>query len=70
MKQITTLICLLILSSCTPSGAEKSKSIGDYDIIVIDSCEYIEYSFCFGTQSGVYSLTHKGNCEFCKQRNK
>ena len=28
-------------------------------ILVIDSCEYISWS---------YGLTHKGNCRFCKER--
>ena len=40
------------------------KAIGTdaqpYDIIVIDSCEYVK---------GYYRLAHKGNCRFCKERN-
>ena len=40
------------------------KAIGTddlyYDIIVIDSCEYVK---------GFYRLAHKGNCRFCKERN-
>ena len=41
------------------------KAIGtdalSYDIIVIDSCEYV---------TRFHKLAHKGNCRFCKERNK
>jgi len=37
-----------------------------YQVIVIDSCQYI---YCwFGAASGGGSLTHKGNCKFCDAR--
>lgn len=42
----------------------------DYEIKTIDGCEYIEVSWCVGSQSGYYSLTHKGNCKFCAERSK
>lgn len=38
-----------------------------YEIITIDSCEYI-YAW-FGQGNGGGSLTHKGNCKYCKNRN-
>lgn len=34
------------------------------DVLVIDSCEYITIA------GGECSLTHKGNCKFCAERNK
>ena len=41
------------------------KAIGtdgkSYNVIVIDSCEYV---------TRFYKLAHKGNCRFCKERNK
>ena len=37
-----------------------------YVIIVLDSCEYI-YAW-FGGGYGGGTLTHKGNCKFCKER--
>ena len=41
------------------------KAIGtdgrSYEVIVIDSCEYIKR---------FSRLAHKGNCRFCKERNK
>ena len=38
-----------------------------YQIFVIDSCEYI-YAW-FGNGYGGGSITHKGNCKFCRERN-
>lgn len=37
------------------------------ETIVFDSCEYIGYVSGFTDTS---FLTHKGNCKFCKERNK
>ena len=37
------------------------KFYADYNVVKIDSCEYI--------QSG-YRLTHKGNCKYCTERRK
>ena len=39
----------------------KRPLIGDYDIKVIDGCEYIEIDKSNGN-TRVYSSTHKGNC--------
>ena len=39
---------------------------GDFHVYDIDSCEYITYRI--GSNGGL--LTHKGNCKFCKERNK
>ena len=76
MKKLLILSLLFsILCSCaneTDNSKIKYKStdknyeaIGTdalpYDIIVIDSCEYV---------TGYYKLAHKGNCRFCKERNK
>ena len=75
MKKLLILSLLFsILCSCaneTDNSKTKYKStdknykaIGTddlyYDIIVIDSCEYVK---------GFYRLAHKGNCRFCKERN-
>ena len=75
MKKLLILSLLFsILCSCaneTDNSKKKYKStdknykaIGTdaltYDIIVIDSCEYV---------TGYHKLAHKGNCRFCKERN-
>ena len=59
---------LVFLQSCEmPEGNRQSKD--GYSVIVIDSCEYIEVKGMLGADNGYYSLTHKGNCKFCKTRN-
>lgn len=72
------LICLLtavlsatVFCSCKekkspkPDGEDGSKN---YSIKVIDGCEYIECDYN-SNQARVYSLTHKGNCKYCTERN-
>jgi uncharacterized protein YcfL len=60
-------IILLTLVTLMMVGCDYQNPDGSYDTskslmtqtIVIDSCEYIE---------GYYTLAHKGNCRFCKER--
>lgn len=40
----------------------------EFDIRVIDGCEYIEYSAWINPNCKIYTITHKGNCKYCKQR--
>lgn len=67
-------ICLMlsvIFYGCDPqpqNGSSETNN-GDFVTKVIDSCEYIEYDYGIFDQR-VYSLTHKGNCKFCTERNK
>ena len=76
MKKLLILSLLFsILCSCaneTDNSKIKYKSTGknykaigtdgrSYDVIVIDSCEYV---------TRFHNLAHKGNCRFCKERNK
>lgn len=64
------IFCLTWLSCNNEDGVIDIKKESFYAIKIIDSCEYIEYSYLTGADVGLYSLTHKGNCKFCKQRNK
>ncbi len=71
MKNIIILFLLTIfLSSChLDSTIKKTKTLDQYggqdvQIMVVDSCEYILFL------DNIYSVTHKGNCKFCKIRNK
>ena len=63
------ILMAILLSSCNPQpkGESTTTKYGDYAIKVIDSCEYIEFDYGIVDQR-VYSLTHKGNCKFCKIR--
>ena len=64
-KNIIILGVSIALLSCG-NGIIKEKDIGikDMKIVIIDSCEYIQYhTYVFE------SITHKGNCKFCAKRN-
>jgi hypothetical protein len=61
------LLAVVFLIGCETPQGERHKKDG-YSIIEIDNCQYIEVSNWVGSQSGYYSLTHKGNCKFCLQR--
>lgn len=68
---IVLLIALFSLAACqkaTPNKGDTATDYGDFKLRVIDSCEYLEYDHTLGVD-GQYSLTHKGNCKFCKERN-
>lgn len=66
---ILVVLVAVIFCGCEhPRGNREEKE--GYSIIFIDSCEYIEVSSMLGAQQGYYSLTHKGNCKFCTERNK
>ena len=69
---LSLLFCMLCLVNEKYNSKTKYKptdknyqAIGTdgkfYDIIVIDSCEYVK---------AFNRLAHKGNCRFCKERNK
>jgi len=66
MRKLIILIIAIIFSCSSdfePEGGSMLDKRG-YNIIVVDSCEYL-YS-----HSGMYTavLAHKGNCKFCKAR--
>jgi hypothetical protein len=70
----TLLIALLILSGCANKYESETevryndvplKEIVDgvnYQIVIIDSCEYIFGTDC-SAYNGGYFLSHKGNCK-------
>ncbi len=70
MKKLILLILISIsIMSCSNSMTDHSKvynqelELDNAKIVIFDSCEYIQFH--------VYaynSITHKGNCKFCKQR--
>lgn len=63
-KIILFALTALIMVGCTEEDsngniAVNTGSANNPDIIIIDSCEYVNW---------VYRLAHKGNCRFCKER--
>ena len=47
------------------SDVDKMKLERKCDVVIIDDCEYIILIGDYKAQS----ITHKGNCKFCLQRN-
>lgn len=67
-KYIIIAIVFIIINSIHDAGA-KEYIHSNYDIEIIDSCEYIVYNRTL--MSGhIFGLTHKANCKFCIERNK
>jgi hypothetical protein len=71
MKKLALIIALVaILTSCespVKNVEHTTQPNVGYNIVVIDSCEYIEVDYGIFDQR-IYSLTHKGNCKFCAER--
>ena len=68
LNMIRATILLAVFVGCEqPIGESKTETDKNYTIKVIDSCEYIECDYGIFDQR-VYSLTHKGNCKFCEDR--
>lgn len=62
------LMALLSMSCEKASRTEKDSAI-EYDVIEIDSCEYIMVQSEAYRLKKVTSIAHKGNCKYCKERN-
>lgn len=71
MKKIILLaLAALMMVGCeykTDFEIEEAKRLNGFNIVVIDSCEYLEKSDARGHQGYGY-FAHKGNCRFCKER--
>ena len=71
MKKIILLaLTALMVVGCdneTDTEIEEQKCLNGFNIIVIDSCEYLKKRE-YGGYSGWGFLAHKGNCRFCKER--
>ena len=60
----------LLLMSCGETARTEKYSTLEYDVIEIDSCEYIMASNPKRVAGRkVISIAHKGNCKYCKERN-
>ena len=65
---LAILMLAAVFSSCNTPTAETVEDGDGYNVIVIDSCEYIEVKGMVGANNGYYSITHKGNCKLCAAR--
>lgn len=59
----------LLLMSCEEAPRTEKDSVIEYDVIEIDSCEYIMVKSEAYRLKKVTSIAHKGNCKYCKERN-
>ena len=73
MKNVILLmLTILAIVSCeyrTEAEIEEAKRLGGFNIVVIDSCEYlIKSEKGGGGYQGYGYFGHKGNCRYCKER--
>ena len=64
---ISLILATLAIVSCeykTEAEREEAKRLNGFEIVVIDSCEYLK-KFELG---GYSYFAHKGNCRYCKER--
>lgn len=59
----------LLLMSCGETPRTEKDSTLEYDVIEIDSCEYIMVQSRTSYGYIVTSIGHKGNCKYCMERN-
>lgn len=72
MKKL--FILAVLLAGCSDPVTKYAKPIDsspDFKGIEIDGCEYIAYENGNPDQKHyTLTITHKGNCKFCTERNK
>lgn len=73
MKKIILLaLAALMMEGCkyqTDAEIQEAERLNGFDIVVIDSCEYLKMREP-GAFAGYGYLAHKGNCRFCAERRK
>ena len=66
------MFAILAIVSCeykTEAEIEEAKRLGGFNIVTVDSCEYlIKSEKGGGGYQGYGYFAHKGNCRFCKER--
>lgn len=70
IKRIILLafVTLMMVGCDGPIAPKKViKHVDEFDVVVVDSCEYI-YKEEYQGYQGYGLLAHKGNCRFCKER--
>lgn len=73
MKKIILLaLAALMMVGCkyqTDAEIQEAERLNGFNIVVIDSCEYLNSKECSG-YLGYGFFAHKGNCRFCAERRK
>lgn len=75
MKYLVFFLAFLI-TSCDIEGFLENKRKetettirSNYNVIIVDGCEYLEFQKNIIGTTPIYSVTHKGNCKYCIERN-
>jgi len=72
-KIILLVLTALIMVGCDnktdAKKIEEANRLNGFNIVVIDSCEYLIKTRAMGYQGFGY-FAHKGNCRFCAERRK
>lgn len=69
-KLILLALTALMMVGCkykTDAEIEEAERLNGFNIVVIDSCEYLKRNDASG-YTGYGYFAHKGNCRFCKER--
>ena len=71
MKKVILLaLTALMMVGCehrTDAEIEEAERLNGFNIVVIDSCEYLHKRVTAG-YAGYGFMAHKGNCRFCEER--
>lgn len=69
-KIILLILITLMVAGCeskTTAEIEEAKRLNGFNVIIVDSCEYLKSKEVDG-YAGFGFFAHKGNCRFCKER--
>lgn len=73
MKKLLLLaLTTIMMVGCkyrTTAEIEEAKRLSGFNIVVIDSCEYLIKESARG-YTGYGYFAHKGNCKYCAERRK
>lgn len=62
MKKLLFFLLLIIATGCAPIEEEPKSPTFPYDVVVKDSCEYLQL------HRGYHGyMAHKGNCKHCAE---
>lgn len=62
------LALMALLMSCGISPRTEKDSVIEYEVIEIDSCEYVLITSRLRDWRNSSSIAHKGNCKYCEER--
>lgn len=65
MKKVLLVFILVLIIGCV-NHTPKTRNVGGFEIVEVDSCEYLRRSDI----GGFSYFAHKGNCKYCTERRK